>query len=198
MSATAAPSDSKRPLLFGTNEIRSDRLEKFRKWTDVMARYENERPQEMKACEPTRADPCHIARWRIFLKKIADRPVLDQLRLVNKAMNKWTYILDPINYGVEDYWATPAQFMYRNGDCEDYAITKYLSLRQLGFPEDRMRIVVLQDLNLGIPHAILVVYVDGKALVLDNQISQVIEASRIKHYKPIYSINQAAWWLHRG
>ena len=99
---------------------------------------------------------------------------------------------------MRDYWATPKQFFDRNGDCEDYAISKYISLRNLGLPVEDMRIVVLNDLNLKIAHAMLVVYLDGEALVLDNQITQVINARRIRHYKPIYSINERNWWLHRG
>ena len=57
--------------------------------------------------------------------------------------------------------------------------------------------VVLQDLNLRIPHAILIVNVDGRQLVLDNQIPQVVEAATIRHYRPIYSVNETSWWLHR-
>ena len=96
-----------------------------------------------------------------------------------------------------DYWATPSQFLTRNGDCEDYAITKYFSLRQLGFSADSMRIVVLQDLNLNTAHAILIVYMGKKALVLDNQVATVVDATSILHYQPIYSINEKHWWLHR-
>ena len=113
-------------------------------------------------------------------------------------MNRWAYQVDPAIWNKKDYWATPNQFMYRTGDCEDYAISKYISLLHLGFTPAEMRIVVLQDLNLKILHAILVVYLDGQPLVLDNQIKQVVHASRIRHYKPIYSINQSNWRLHRS
>jgi predicted transglutaminase-like cysteine proteinase len=61
-----------------------------------------------------------------------------------------------------------------------------------------MRIVVVQDLNLGIAHAVLVVYLDGRALVLDNQIDDVVPAAAVRHYRPIYSINERHWWLHRA
>lgn len=56
---------------------------------------------------------------------------------------------------------------------------------------------MLQDLNLRIGHAVLVALVDGKAWVLDNQIDRVIEADRIRHYKPYYSLNERSFWLHR-
>ena len=83
--------------------------------------------------------------------------------------------------------------------CRDYAVAKYWSLRFLGWPVDLLRIVVLKDLNLRVDHAILVVYVDGQALVLDNQIkNQVVNAKSIVHNRPTYSINERNLWLHRG
>ena len=60
-----------------------------------------------------------------------------------------------------------------------------------------MRIVIVQDLNLKVAHAILAVYVDGTIKILDNQIKQVVDAETIRHYRPIYSVNEDAWWLHR-
>ena len=184
--------------LFGKSEVKSEKLTKFKKWRGVMERYAAEKTKELAKCKLSATNKCETAKWRIFLKKIAKQPKAKQLDLVNKYLNKWMYVLDPVNYNKKDYWATPRQFKARNGDCEDYAIAKYASLVHLGFPKEKMRIVVLQDLNLKVAHAVLVVYFKGKALILDNQISKVVEASRIKHYKPIYSINEGAWWLHRG
>ncbi len=116
---------------------------------------------------------------------------------VNRYMNKARYILDPVNWGKKDYWATPGQFMAKFGDCEDYAIAKYMSLKQLGFKTSEMRVVAVKDLNLKIGHAVLVVYLNGKALILDNQIRKVVEAKVIKHYVPVFSINQKYWWHHK-
>ncbi len=196
--AADATDPSRRPPLFGTKEIRSSKLDKFKKWKGVLERYAKERPKELAKCRLTPTNPCYIAKWRIFLKKIANLPRRKQLEQVNAYINRWIYKLDPEVYRKKDYWATPAQFFYRSGDCEDYAIAKYVSLLHLGFPKEDMRIVVLQDLNLKIPHAILVVYFEGEALVLDNQIKQVVNANRIRHYRPIYSINEQHWWLHRS
>ena len=184
--------------LFGTKELSSTKLEKFEKWTSVLERYSKDEPNELAKCQITAAEACHIAKWRIFLNKLKDIAPLDQLEYVNKYMNQYAYLLDPINYGKKDYWATPKEFMYRTGDCEDYAISKYISLVHLGWPKENMRIVVLQDQNLNVAHAILVVYVNDQALVLDNQIPQVIDSTRIKHYKPIFSITDDRWWLHRS
>jgi len=185
------------PALFGAKEVRSDKLELFTKWTAALARTFDERRLADAPCTATAFNRCHFAAWRRFLDSLDGLDRTAQLEAVNRYMNRKRYVLDPRNYGVRDYWAAPGQFLSRDGDCEDYAIAKFMSLKALGFTNDEMRIVVLQDLNLGIAHAILVVYLDGRALVLDNQIEDVVSADAIIHYRPIYSINEHHWWLHR-
>src|SRR5690606_7024803 len=104
--------------------------------------------------------------------------------------------LDIDNYGLDDYWAVAREFLYNGGDCEDYAITKLLSLRWLGLATERLRIVVLQDTNLRIPHAVLAVYDNDDIFILDNLTEQVVSHRDIVHYVPVYSINEAHWWIH--
>ncbi|MDD9903653.1 MAG: transglutaminase-like cysteine peptidase [Rhodospirillaceae bacterium] len=186
------------PKLFGSREFKSSKLTKFRKWTDVIQRYENSAGKQRRKCRVSRVNRCPNQQWDKFLKEIESLPRRDQIDQVNSYFNRLQYIVDPVNYGKKDYWATPVQFFNKNGDCEDYAISKYLSLRKLGVPVKDMRIVVLRDLNLKVAHAVLVVYYKGAPLILDNQISQVINADRIRHYQPIYSINENNWWLHRS
>ena len=186
------------PSYFGTSEVESTRIAAFTKWTGMLARFHGEEAaDEATACTPTPIRPCFHADWLKLLASLRNRPVVEQLDTVNRTMNRHPYITDPVNWGVPDYWATPDQFFRKDGDCEDYAIAKYLSLRRLGFSADDLRVVVLQDLNLGVPHAVLIVFVKGRAMLLDNQISDVIPASAVHHYKPIYSINEKAWWFHK-
>lgn len=177
------------PALFGTGESRSGNLEPFPKWTGAMERYR----QEAQGARSER-----IENWHLFLQSIRSLPVREQITQVNDYMNKTEYLVDSVNWGKVDYWATPKQFLGQKGDCEDYAIAKYLSLRALGMPAESLRVVVLQDTNLDILHAVLAVYVGKEIYILDNQINQVLEASAIHHYEPIYSINETHWWRHRG
>ena len=186
------------PNLFGTTEIQSASVSLFPKWQGALSRYFDERRLADAPCESTLFNRCHLREWNAFLASLRGYDAMTQIGAVNDYMNTRRYIIDPRNYGVPDYWATPLQFLTRNGDCEDYAIAKYLSLRALGFEAAEMRIVVLQDLNLRIAHAILVVYRQGRALVLDNQVRGVIPAETIRHYRPIYSINEEHWWRHRS
>lgn len=183
--------------LFGTDERKSSRLKPFPKWTEMLERHENGDNTTSTACANLNGGQCNIASWNSFLNSIRDQGRMAQINAVNSHMNKYRYIVDPINWGVPDYWATPLQFFIKNGDCEDYAISKYLSLRALGVPEDELRIVVLEDKNLNIMHAVLAVYNGDDIYILDNQIKSVVRDSSIHHYKPIYSINEGAWWRHR-
>lgn len=196
-AAAAYSSTSQVPLLFGSREVRSKKLFLFPKWRGALSRHFSEAKLREAPCTETAFNRCHLRQWKTFLEGIRSLDRISQVKAVNRFFNRRPYILDPKNYGVPDYWATPIQFMSRDGDCEDYAITKYFSLRSLGFSAESMRIVVLQDLNLDTAHAILVVYMGKKALVLDNQVATVVDAANILHYRPIYSINEKHWWLHR-
>nr|WP_279347251.1 transglutaminase-like cysteine peptidase [Govania unica] len=137
-----------------------------------------------------------------LLSKLAGRPRSEQIVAINHFMNLAPYVTDMVNWGVPDYWATTREFMQKDGDCEDYAIAKYFSLKALGVPADSMRIVIVEDMNLKTPHAVLAVYEAGAdkgvPLILDNQLPGPVKASSILHYKPIYSINESAWWYHRN
>ncbi len=185
------------PQLFGSREVRSSNLAPFPKWTGVIDRYFAESRVPEGDCGGTRFNRCHLQDWRAFLDGLEGSDAMTQIDRVNRYMNDAPYITDPTNYNLPDYWATPRQFFNRDGDCEDYSIAKFMSLRALGWPNEAMRIVVLQDLNLDIPHAVLVVYRDGIAWILDNQIKQVVKSTRIRHYRPYYSVNEENWWLHR-
>ncbi len=96
-------------------------------------------------------------------------------------MNKVRYIGDQKNWGKSDYWATPIEFLTYGGDCEDFAIAKYVSLRALGVPDRAMRIAIVKDTQKGIAHAILIVYTEDGPMVLDNQIKRMTNANAIGH-----------------
>ncbi|MBL4895160.1 MAG: transglutaminase-like cysteine peptidase, partial [Emcibacter sp.] len=154
-------------------------------------------PETAEICRQTTEQKCYRKVWLDLLDFLKDKPADRQIAEINIHMNKAPYITDIINWGVSDYWASLRQFFKKDGDCEDYAIAKYMSLKKLGFDADMMRIVVVQDTNLDIPHAVLVVSLNGTRLILDNQISYVAKEKAVLHYRPYYSINEKAWWLHR-
>lgn len=191
------------PSFFNTVEKSSKNLKPFKKWTAVLKRYSKELKNKKDiTCKTSGLNICDYGDWAKFLKSLKGKDKITQIREVNARMNKATYITDDRNWGKKDFWATPGEFMARFGDCEDFAIAKYLSLRILGIPDRNMRIVAVKDLNLKVGHAILVIiFKDRKSkkrrfLVLDNQIKKVIDSRKIRHYQPVFSINKSKWWRH--
>ena len=181
--------------LFGSNETRQAGLEIFPQWLSVLDRHIREDIPEGN-CNSKQFNRCHLNQWLAYLETLKGQDIRRQLSNINHYANQKDYILDIDNYGLDDYWAIPKQFLKRGGDCEDYAITKLLSLRWLGHQQLQSRIVVLQDANLGIPHAVLAIYLDGDTLILDNQVNEIISHKDILHYIPIYSLDEEQWWIH--
>lgn len=176
------------PELFGAKEKRSTNLKAFTKWTDMFDRFD----KSLNKSSSKRI----IQDLQIELAEYKSSSIYAMAKQVNAMMNRQKYIGDNKNWGKSDYWATPIEFMTRGGDCEDFAIAKYVALRALGVPENHMRIAIVQDQKKNMPHAILVVYSEKGAVILDNQIKDMRRANSIAHYKPIFSINREAWWLH--
>jgi predicted transglutaminase-like cysteine proteinase len=184
--------------LFGRRGFRTDSLEALPAWRGVLARVESERPQ-WRACDGEGACPSRGAMaWRTMLEGLAGETPERQLREVNRFANSWAYRSDREVWGRSDYWATPLEFLRRSGDCEDYAILKYVSLRELGFPAERMRLAVVQDRLRGLVHAVLAVRLAGETLILDNLGDAILPDRRLVHYEPYYSANETSRWAHVG
>lgn len=184
----AAPAPN---ALFGSTEIKSTNISAFTKWTSVMKRFED----QMKT---SAASAPRVQMWKNSLNQLKGKSAREQIEGVNNYINSVRYVEDKDNYGKSDQWATPTEFLAKGGDCEDFAIAKFASLRALGFTSDQMRIAIVQDKIKRIAHAILIVYTDdGGTLVLDNQNKQVADASAVTRYKPVFSISSSNWWLHR-
>lgn len=176
------------PGLFGTNEERSTNLKPFTKWTGMFDRFE--RDLQRTSTKETLKD------WTASLSQYKGLPLKAMADKVNRQLNQVKYISDSKNWGKSDYWSTPAEFINRGGDCEDYAISKYTALRTLGVPEDRMRVAIVHDNVKNVPHAVLVVYTDEGTVILDNQNKGLVDGDKLQRYRPIFSINRTAWWLH--
>jgi predicted transglutaminase-like cysteine proteinase len=182
---------------FDMTSTQSSNLKPFPKWTGMRSRYSTQSKVSDSLCGKVRFHPCSIKQWKALLASIRSDSLSDQLKTVNDWANEHPYIEDQVNWGMEDYWETPHELIDVSGDCEDYAITKYYSLRALGISPDRLRVIIVQDLNLGgIIHAILGVYDGDELYILDNQIKQVMPAMKIYHYRPIYGVNEASWWAY--
>jgi len=193
----AAAATPPSPQLFGTVEFRAESLAALPQWERTLRRIEHERAT-YEACAAAAAScPSRGAlAWQAMLKAQLGRAPLDQLQAINRFLNDWRYKADLQNYGQRDHWATPLEFLRQSGDCEDYAITKYVSLRQLGFPAERLRLAVVRDVERDLAHAVLAVYLDGQIFILDNLTRAVLPQEQVTRYVPYYSINETTRWAH--
>jgi predicted transglutaminase-like cysteine proteinase len=179
--------------LFGTVEFRCV-IADLPKWMRVM-RLEKESPSFIPSglsCLKAQVQP----RWLKLKASLTGASVMEKARKVNSFFNQWPYKTDRLVWGVEDYWATPCEFMSRSGDCEDYAIAKYYALRDLGVPASQMRVAAIRNSMTGNGHAVLVVFMHDDAYVLDNVTNTVLSHKRLTHYRPLYTVNEEYMWRH--
>lgn len=195
MAPGSAPAAS--PLLLATSEVPAGREDIVPQWQRAMREIAAEQPR-LDACrrQPAACPDRGTESWLRELDSLVGRPRLEQVRAVHAFVNRWRYRADTENYGRSDLWAAPIEFFQRSGDCEDYAIAKYVSLRRLGFAPGELRLVVLEDTVRDIAHAVLAVYLGAEILVLDNLADEVLPQQEVDHYVPYYSLNEVGHWLH--
>jgi predicted transglutaminase-like cysteine proteinase len=184
------------PALFGTHETYSPAIDRFYKWTGMLQRWMAERRDASQPCLLGQTTGCEPREWRRIVDLLTPLDLRAKIEAVNSLVNRYPYIPSAANWSEPNYWETPFEFLIKSGQCQDYAIAKFMLLRAAGVPNELLRVVVLRDRRLSLDHAVMVAYVDGEALMLDNQIPDVVPVAGIRHYQPYYSINETGWWLH--
>lgn len=125
---------------------------------------------------------------------------LEKLALVNQFFNLIPYKTDLAHWGKKDYWATPFEMLTTFGaDCEDYSIAKYFILRELGVPDDYLKITYVKALNWDEAHMVLT-YAKSTTqmpLVLDNLNPEILPANQRPDLVPVYSFNAEGLWLSK-
>ena len=145
-----------------------------------------------------------LRKWREILHYDKSLNDAKKLEAVNRFFNSVPYVSDLEHWGKADYWATPLELLASNGgDCEDFAIAKYFTLRELGVPNERLRIAYVTALlmNQGQMkfqgHMVLTYFStpDAEPLILDNLQEMILPASQRKDLAPVYSFNGDNLWL---
>ncbi|WP_423186115.1 transglutaminase-like cysteine peptidase [Alishewanella sp. d11] len=143
-----------------------------------------------------------LNRWQRLINRNQDASDWQKLHLVNQFANREVaFASDQEHWGAVDYWATPLESLQTSkGDCEDYAILKYFTLRAMGVPEEKLRLMYVRALELNEPHMVLI-YTEKPGqypLVLDNLINEILPANKRPDLKPVYSFNAQGLWLARA
>ncbi|MBL1418417.1 MAG: transglutaminase-like cysteine peptidase [Moritella sp.] len=138
--------------------------------------------------------------WLAIMANSGDASTADKLAKINSFFNQLQFIDDSKLWGVENYWATPIEFIGVNGgDCEDFAIAKYFSLLELGIADEKMRITMVKSLTLNQYHMVVAYYPTPGAvpLILDNIDGEIKPADQRNDLLPVYSFNGKQLWLNK-
>lgn len=114
------------------------------------------------------------------------------LEKVNDFFNKVDYSTDEDTYNLKDYWATPFEFLARDeGDCEDYAIAKYLLLKHLGINSNKMYLTYVNVIDYNASHMVLSYFETQNSvpLILDNFEEELLLATQRTDLKPVHYFN---------
>lgn len=136
------------------------------------------------------------------LSQLNNLSVSAQLDGVNRFFDEHIqYATDDIVFKQKDYWATPAElFGHSRGDCEDYAIAKYIALLHLGIDSTKLRLIYVKAKigrsRITQAHMVLGYYETPSSdpLVLDSLVSEILPGSQRTDLMPVFSFNDAGIW----
>jgi predicted transglutaminase-like cysteine proteinase len=163
------------------------------KWRKLSAELESE-AQVLAQC---RADMKHCAnpaaqKYLSLIEESRKLPGRAKIDRINRAINAAVaYATDLDQYGVPDLWTAPlATLSTGRGDCEDYAIAKYVALREAGISAGDLRILLVHDRIAREHHAVVGVRQNGRWLMLDNRHEVLIEQKDSWHFTPLFALDQ--------
>lgn len=140
-----------------------------------------------------------VSEWQQLMQSAQSLTDQEKLQQVNQFFNaNVQFINDESLWKQKDYWATPIETLsVGGGDCEDYAIAKYVTLKRLGVDEDKLRLTYVKAIELNQAHMVVTYYEHKRAmpLVLDNLIIDIKPASQRPDLLPVYSFNGTGLWL---
>jgi predicted transglutaminase-like cysteine proteinase len=167
----------------------------WRKWLPVESAIESEM-RVITDCQakPQKCPAGAATRFNDILSEALKYEGRTRLGIINRETNlAIKYTSDVRQFGVSDYWATPFETLGSGkGDCEDYAIAKHAILRAANWSTDDLRIVVLWDSLLRDFHAVEAVRDHGTWWILDNRSMTIAEDQNLRHYHPIFIIDDVS------
>ena len=164
------------------------------KWLGVAHKIDDERVQ-LALCDGDRERCASDAALKLLgiVDQARARDGRARLGEINRAINLAIRPMsDLAQYGEIDVWSPPLVTLdHGAGDCEDYAIVKFIALRLAGIAAEDLRIVVMRDLLQGEDHAVAAARLDGRWLMLDNRRMAMIDDAHVRNYRPLFVIGQS-------
>jgi predicted transglutaminase-like cysteine proteinase len=182
---------------FGLFTFRSPDGVLWRKWRAV----EGDMAKDQAVLDHCRSDaatcPPHAAQFLRLITAVKSKSGRARLEEVNQGVNMAIrYVSDLAQFGELDRWSSAlSTFATTKGDCEDYAIAKYVALREAGFPKEDLRILLVRDRTVRQDHAVLAARLGSHWLIMDNRWSALREDSGDLNFVPLFAINDTGVFL---
>lgn len=176
---------------FGLFTFRAPEGMLWRKWRNIEADMAREQLTLNRCRTDAEACPPHAAQFLRLVGAVNAKSGRARLEEANRAVNMAIrYVSDYSQHGEADRWSAPlASFATARGDCEDYAIAKYVALREAGIARENLQLVLVRDRAVRQDHAVLAARLDDRWLILDNRQSPLIEDSNASSFTPLFAIN---------
>ena len=130
--------------------------------------------------------------FNLKLRELQNSPDEVKLEEINNFFNRVPYVEDITIWSKKDCWATPLEFLGKDkGDCEDYVIAKYFSLRNLGIKSEKLYFSYVKLVGYKRTHMVLSYFEtpDSIPLILDSKNFKIFPADKRKDLVPVYNFN---------
>jgi predicted transglutaminase-like cysteine proteinase len=113
-----------------------------------------------------------------------------RIGVINRAINMAIEPMsDMAQWGVPDKWSAPLEtFTTHKGDCEDYAIAKYVALIEAGIAADDVKLMIVHNTAAHEDHAVTAARLDGAWIILDNRWLKLVEDRAMPEAVPLYAL----------
>jgi predicted transglutaminase-like cysteine proteinase len=115
-----------------------------------------------------------------------------RIGVINRAINLAIRAKsDLAQWGVEDRWTAPLATLTTGfGDCEDYAIAKYVALMEAGVAAENVQLIIVRDLAIDASHAVVAVRLEGGWIMLDNRRQTLVDDREMRRVVPLFVLNR--------
>lgn len=176
---------------FGLYSFRAPEGQLWVKWRRLQSALD----QEAKALAACRTDKTRCSKAAARFVHVINRARTQNGRVrittINRAINNAVrYTSDFAQHGIVDKWSAPLETLASSrGDCEDFAIAKYVALREAGVKKGDLEVLLVRDRRVRQDHAVLAVRNQDQWLILDNRTSLLLETANLPHFLPLFAIN---------
>lgn len=139
--------------------------------------------------------------WQMLIRNNSGLTDEEKLEIVNTFFNQLQFVDDMTLWKKSDYWATPVEFLAVGaGDCEDFSLAKYFTVKALGVAEKKINMTYVKALGPNQAHMVVTYYSTPRAipLVLDNLVADIQPATARNDLLPVYSFNGSGLWLAKA